>query len=95
MFTYMLWKQIQQNEQEMSAIETQNKKLQDYLQTARCKIIAGLNCIRFPAVEEVFREENFDNCLSLIHHLYSTRGSNGDSCLQSSIKMALSDIQVA
>ncbi|KAL4236914.1 zinc ion binding [Mactra antiquata] len=86
---------IQQNDQEMSLLDTQNKQLEDYLHTARSKIINGLNCIRFPAVQDVFKEENFDNCLSMIHHLYASRGSNGDNCIQSTIKMAFSDIQVA
>lgn len=86
---------IQQNEHEISMIDVQNHQLQNYLQTVRCKIIASLNCVRFPAVEEVFREENFDNCLSMIHHLYSSRGSSGDYFLQNTIKLALSDIPVA
>ncbi|XP_060565125.1 myelin transcription factor 1-like [Ruditapes philippinarum] len=86
---------IQQNEHENSVIDIQNQQLKDYLQTVRCKIIASLNCVRFPAVEEVFREENFDNCLSMIHHLYASRGSTGDYYLQNTIKLALSDIPVA
>lgn len=76
-------------------IDVQNHQLQNYLQTVRCKIIASLNCVRFPAVEEVFREENFDNCLSMIHHLYASRGTSGDYFLQNTIKLALSDIPVA
>ena len=60
----------------------------------RNKLVTGLQGIQDPALEAVFQEENFDNCLSMIHNLYATRGSNGDN-LQNTLKMVVAEIPVA
>ena len=87
--------QVQQNEAEITLIESQNIQLRDYLQTVRCKLVASLNCIHYPLLDSVFREENFDSCLSMIHKLYASRGMNGENTiLHATIKMAVADIQV-
>ena len=99
MFIYLIFFlfffQVQQNEAEITLIEAQNRQLRDYLQTVRCKLVASLNCIHYPLLDSVFREENFDACLSMIHNLYASRGTNGENTiLHATIKMAVADIQV-
>ena len=87
--------QMQRNDAEITLIEAQNTQLKDYLQTVRCKLVASLNRIHYPLLDSVFREENFDNCLRMIHNLYASRGFNGESTiLHATIKLAVADIQV-
>ncbi|XP_052776079.1 myelin transcription factor 1-like isoform X3 [Mya arenaria] len=86
---------VQQNERELSMLGAQNRQLDEYLRNVRHKIMSSLNLVNVPAVEELIQEENFDSCLSLIHTLYSTRVSDGDHFIKNTIKVAVSDIQVA
>ncbi|KAL3869482.1 hypothetical protein ACJMK2_042159 [Sinanodonta woodiana] len=85
---------LRQQDHENTLIDNQNQQLNEYLRTVRCKIVASLNNVPCPQLQEVFMDENFDSCLSKLQNLYtSCNGEN--SFLQNTIKTALANIAVA
>jgi len=90
MFTYLL--QAEQNELDMSLLETQNVRLQEYLKNVRSKLVTGLNLLPIPAAQDVYREENFDACLNLLGTLYRAQGT-GENVVKATIENSVDEVK--